>query len=72
MAKTKVAPIKRLTIPHFELTISHLELCGALVVADLACHAANLLGIPTERPYTWTNSLIVLSWLWGNPGLLKH
>ena len=54
MAKTKVAPIKRLTIPC-------LELCGAVVLARLFRHVGSILGISAEQTYAWTDSLVVLA-----------
>ena len=56
MTKTKVVPIKRLTIPH-------LESCRPLVLARLMDKAAKTLCVQTENIYAWTNSLVVLSWL---------
>lgn len=63
-SKTKVAPIKKLTIPC-------LELCGAQLLARLLHQVQSALGIPLDRCYAWTNSTIVLHWLWGSPTRLK-
>ena len=59
-SKTKVAPIKRLTVPH-------LELCGADLLAQLLCHVKRVFNLPLNCVYAWTDSTIVLSWLVGNP-----
>ena len=63
IAKTKVHPGKR-------LTISRLELCGTVLLARLY-YARNILQIPTGDTYTWTDSLVILSWLRGNPQRFK-
>ena len=62
MAKTKVAPIKCLTMPR-------LELFGAVIVAKSLSHTAKILNIPNKQVYAWSNSVVVLSWLYvcGNP-----
>ena len=63
-SKTKVAPIKRLTIPR-------LELCGAQLLAQLLHHVRLVLDIPLNRSYAWTDSTIVLCWLVGSPKRFK-
>lgn len=60
VAKTKVAPIKKLTIPR-------LELCGALLLARLAKKVINAMQINYQKIYMWSDSKIVLAWLNGNP-----
>ena len=64
VSKTKVSPIKRLSIPR-------LELCGAHVLANLLYHVKKALNVPTSSVFAWTDSSIVLSWLSGNPRRFK-
>ena len=64
ISKTKVSPIRRLTIPRFEL-------CGAVVVTRLLQHVKDVLEVPLSDVYAWTDSSIVLNWLSGNPRRFK-
>ena len=63
-SKTKVAPIKRLTIPH-------LKLCGPRLLAQLLHHVSQVLKIPLSRVHAWTESTIVLNWFDGSPRRFK-
>ena len=64
MSKTKVSPIKRLSIPC-------LELCGAHLLARLLQHVKEVLQVPLSDVFAWTDSTIVLNWLTGSPRRFK-
>ena len=64
ITKTKVEPIKR-------LTILHLELNGVLVAARLLHHCRSILHIPLSSTFEWTDSTTVLNWLCGDLSRFK-
>lgn len=60
IAKTKVSPIQRLSIPR-------LELCAANLLAKLVNHVLNVLDIPEMTTHCWSDSTITLAWIKDSP-----
>ncbi|XP_043485239.1 uncharacterized protein LOC122513069 [Leptopilina heterotoma] len=63
-AKTKVAPIKIITIPR-------LELCGIVLLKKLLKRVVDDLRLDLVQLYGWTDSTIALSWLAKHPSRWK-
>ena len=59
-AKSRVAPIKKRTIPE-------LELCGAVLVAQMLETTAAILDVTAEQITGWIDNTIVLCWLGKSP-----
>ncbi|XP_057334247.1 uncharacterized protein LOC130673287 [Microplitis mediator] len=55
-SKTKVAPLKRLTIPRLELTAAHM-------LAKLIKHCQSTLNLTQSPTYLWTDSTLTITWI---------
>ncbi|XP_038215213.1 uncharacterized protein LOC119834785 [Zerene cesonia] len=63
-SKTRVAPVKQISIPR-------LELCGAVLLARLLDEVSLVLEVPKHQTHAWTDSSIVLAWLRSHPSRWK-
>ncbi|XP_031635447.1 uncharacterized protein LOC116348558 [Contarinia nasturtii] len=63
-SKTRVAPLKGMTIPR-------MELCGALMMAHMCQQICSIHDVPMSKLTLWTDSSIVIHWLSKCPSGLK-
>lgn len=65
MSKSRVAPIKKLTLPR-------LELMGALIAARMGNNLLQALNMQPNQIRMWTDSMIVIHWISSSPHRWKQ
>ncbi|XP_024883847.1 uncharacterized protein LOC112462352 [Temnothorax curvispinosus] len=63
-AKSKVAPVK-------QVTLARLELCAAAALSNLAKHYRNTLSLSTAPVFLWSDSKTTLQWIRGHSSRWK-
>ena len=55
----------------YSLNVPWLELCGTCLLAELLYIIQEVVQLPSDQIFAWTDSTIVLSWVRGNPRRFK-